>query len=259
MATRLLDLFQPVRTPRVFEDVAAQVVDSVRAGYLRVGDQLPPERVMAEHLEVSRQTLREALKLLAHAGVLEIKAGPRGGAVVAAEMVPRSLIDAEVQLRAGEVLDLLVARRLIEPRVAQLAAVHATEQDFADLTATIEQQRRFVDDRDRFMDAGARFHVLLARATQNSEVFRIMRSMLKRLEVARDAYFRTSMDPDWGIAIHEKTLRAVMSRDPDQIAAVMTEHLGFLEDAWEAESGRAALRRVPDFLASEQDSDERHR
>jgi hypothetical protein len=59
---------------------------------------------------------------------------------------------------------------------------------------------------------------------------------------------RADHEPEWAIQIHERTLQAIMSRDPDQIEAAMDEHLTFLERIWEEESGRARLRKIPDFL-----------
>ena len=92
-------------------------------------------------MRISRPTVREALKTLAEAGVLEIRRGQSGGIFVASELVPRELLRSRYEIRVGEVSGVLEARRLIEPRVAQLAAVHAGEDDFAAMQETIDRQR----------------------------------------------------------------------------------------------------------------------
>ena len=76
-------------------------------------------------MRISRPTLREAIKTLAEAGVLEVRRGQSGGIFVASELVPRELLRSRQEIRFGEISGVLEARRLLEPRVAQLAAVHA--------------------------------------------------------------------------------------------------------------------------------------
>jgi DNA-binding FadR family transcriptional regulator len=93
-----------------------------------------------------------------------------------------------------------------------------------------------------------RFHLAIARATRNATIVSMMRYLLGRLEIARDMAIREPYEPDHAIGIHERTLAAIKSGDPEQIDRAMDEHLSFLEKIWEEESGRARLRKVPDFL-----------
>jgi DNA-binding FadR family transcriptional regulator len=200
-------------------------------------------------MAISRPTLREAVKLLSEAGVIEVKVGPAGGMFVRSDVLPADLIEESAKLRISEVSGVLEARRLFEPRVAQLAGLYATEADFEAMQKTIDLQRQHAEDRERFLQLDLRFHMRIARATQNSTIVALMRFLLERLEIARDMALRGGThEPQWTIGIHERTLKAIMSGNPDVIDAAMDEHLSFLEGLWEEESGRARLRRVPDFL-----------
>jgi DNA-binding FadR family transcriptional regulator len=165
-------------------------------------------------------------------------------------LIPRGLLETSFEVRIGEVSGVLEARRLLEPRVAQLAGVYATEDDFQRMQRTIDQQRQHPEDRDRFLQLDMRFHHAIARATRNATVIALMHLLLERLQIARDMAIRNPHEPEHAIRIHEATLAAIMSRDPDVIEEAMDEHLSFLERIWEQESGRARLRRVPDFLLS---------
>jgi DNA-binding FadR family transcriptional regulator len=169
---------------------------------------------------------------------------------VRSESIPRELLERGSQLRLNDVAGVLEARRLIEPRVAQLAGLYATEEDFESLQKTIDLQRECGDDRDRALQLDHRFHLTIARSTRNATVVEMMRLLLSRLEIARDMTPRAPHDPDTEVAIHEQTLQAIMSGDPERIAAAMDEHLGYLERIWEEETGRVRLRPVPDFLHS---------
>jgi GntR family transcriptional regulator, transcriptional repressor for pyruvate dehydrogenase complex len=246
--------FEPVTTRRTFEEAVEQIAEKVKSGDLRVGDRLASERELASQMRISRPTLREAVKVLVEAGVLEVRRGQSGGIFVAAELVPRQLLRSRQLIRVSEVAGVLEARRLLEPRVAQLAAVHASEDDFAVLAELIERKRELAADddflrhEDLFLQLDLKFHLAMARATRNSTVVSLMRSLFKRLEIARDMAVHAPLVPDWVISIHERTLAAIRSADFELIDEVMDEHLAQLEQIWERETGRGLVRPLPDFL-----------
>jgi GntR family transcriptional regulator, transcriptional repressor for pyruvate dehydrogenase complex len=246
--------FEPVATRRTFEEAVDQIAEKVKAGDLHVGDRLPSERDLAAQMRISRPTLREAVKVLAEAGLLEVRRGQSGGIFVAAELVPRELLRTGLEIRVSEVAGVLEARRLLEPRVAQLAAVHAGEDDFAAMAGLIERKRElaasddFLRNEDLFLQLDLKFHLAMARATRNSTVVSLMRSLFKRLEIARDMAVHAPLVPDWVIDVHERTLAAIRAADFLLIDTVMDEHLAQLEQIWERETGRGLVRPLPDFL-----------
>jgi GntR family transcriptional repressor for pyruvate dehydrogenase complex len=246
--------FEPVATRRTFEEAVEQIAEKIKAGDLHTGDRLPSERELAAQMRISRPTLREAIKVLTEAGVLEVRRGQSGGIFVASELVPRELLRSRQEIRFGEIAGVLEARRLLEPRVAQLAAVHATEDDFAAMARTIERQRElaasddFLSHEDLFLQLDLKFHLALARATRNATIVGLMRTMLRQLEIARDMAMHAPLVPDWTIDIHERTLAAVQAADFPLIDEVMDEHLAQLEQIWERETGRGLVRTLPDFL-----------
>ena len=246
--------FEPVSTRRTFEEALQQIADKIRAGDLHTGDRLPSERDLAMQMQISRPTVREAVKTLVDAGVLEVKRGQTGGIFIRSELVPRDLLRAGWQVRVGEVAGVLEARRLLEPRVAQLAAVHAGAEDFAAMQKTIDRQAEiagkpdFLKNEDLFLQLDLAFHLAMAKSTGNSTVVSLMRSLFRRLELARDMAMHAPTVPEWTIDIHERTLEAIRSADFRQIDEVMDEHLAQLEQVWESETGRGMIRPLPDFL-----------
>lgn len=247
-------MFTPVQTRRTFEEAAEQIADKVRLGELHVGDKLPGERALATQMQISRPTLREAVKVLVDAGVLAVRRGPGGGMFVATDVVPIELVRQRSVLRLGEVVEVLEARRMLEPRVAQLAAVRATDADVAALQRSIDAMRELVDAgqalkrEDRFLQLDVQFHLCLARAAANPTVEELMRSLFRRLEIVRDMAMHVPFVPEWTIDVHERTVAAVRAGDLEEVEAVMDEHLGKLERTWEEETTRALVRPLPDFL-----------
>lgn len=249
-----MSTFEPVATRRTFEDAVVQIAEKVKHGDLHQGDRLPAERELAAQMRISRPTVREAIKTLAEAGVLEVRRGKSGGAFVRTELVPRELLRSRFEIRVSEVAGVLEARRLLEPRVAQLAAVHASEDDFAAMQVTIDRQREvaaggdFLREEDLFLALDLKFHLAIARASRNSTVVTLMRSLFRRLEIARDMAVHGETVPEWTIEIHERTLAVIRSADFAAIDEVMDAHLAQLEQVWERETGRGLVRPLPDFL-----------
>ena len=237
-------MFTPVQTRRTFEEAADQIAEKVRTGELRTGDRLPGERSLAAQMEISRPTLREAVKVLVDAGVLEVRRGPGGGMYVATDVVPTDLVRHSASLRLAEIAAVLEARRLLEPQVALLAAERAGEEDFEAMERSIEAMRRIVDGgwhqrhEDRFLQLDVQFHLALARAAGNPTVETLIRILFRQLEIARDMAMHVPLVPEWTIGIHERTLAALRSGEADEIEAVMGEHLGQLERTYEGEPDR---------------------
>jgi len=230
------ELFSPIRSRRSFEEVLDQVADAIRSGDLRVGDRLPPERGLAVRMRVSRPTLREAVKILVEVGALQVRPGRTGGTFVRSELVPRQALEQRSRLRLSEVATVLEARRALEPRVAQVAALHADESDFAAMAELIALHAR-APDRAHVGQFDLRFHLAIARATRNPSLVTMVKLLQRDLELVRDMANRDPFDHRWTITIHRATLEAIRVGDPQRIDEVMDEHLSFLERVWEDQTG----------------------
>lgn len=249
-------MFTPVQTRRTFEEAVGQIAEKVKLGELAVGDRLPSERALAEQMEISRPTLREAIRVLVDSGLIEVRRGAGGGMFVATEIVPPELVASRRDIRIHEVAQVLEARRVLEPRVAQLAAMRAGADDFLAMQKTIDDQVAVVAQgsilhegrEDRFLALDVRFHLALARSTGNGVLVGLVRSVYRDLEIARDMAMHRETVPDWSIDIHVRTLAAVRSGDLAEVELVMDEHLSQLERTWELETGSPLVRPTPDFL-----------
>jgi len=232
-------------------DVVAQLTSAIQLGKLRFGDRLPSERALAEQCGVSRATVRKASQVLADAAVLEIRSGhgPNSGIYVRSDVVPASLGPSAQELPLEEIAGVLEARRVLEPRVAQLAGFLATPDDLAELERIIEAQRQVADDTMSVRGLDASFHLAIARATHNATLVALMQTLQQRLKLARHP-LPLAEEGRLTIEIHERTAHAIATRDPDLIEATMLEHLAVLEDAWRHQTGREVIRRAPDFLAA---------
>jgi DNA-binding FadR family transcriptional regulator len=200
---------------------------------------------------VRRATVRKATQVLADAGVLEIRSGqgPNSGVYMQSDVVPTSLAAPAEELPIEEIAGVLEARRLFEPRVAQLAGFLATPDDLADLERIIAAQRDVADDTMGVRGLDASFHLAIARATHNATLIALMQTLQQRLKLVRHP-IPLADEARLTIDIHERTAQAIATRDPDLIEITMLEHLGVLEEAWRQQTGREVIRRAPDFLTA---------
>lgn len=232
-------------------DVIAQLTSAIQLGALRFGDRLPSERTLAEQFGVSRATVRKATQVLAEAAVLEIRSGhgPNSGIYVRSDVVPPTLAASTQALPLDEIAGVLEARRVLEPRVAQLAGFLATPDDLSELERIIEAQRDAADDTLAVRGLDASFHLAIARATHNATLVALMQTLQQRLRLARHP-LPLADEARLTIEIHERTADAIATRDPELIETTMLEHLGVLEEAWRRQTGREVVRRAPDFLTA---------
>ena len=247
-------VFQPVQLVRPCMTVAYRITEAIRAGDVRVGERLPSEQNLSEQLGVSRPTLREAVKLLVQAGIIQVVAGSAGGLFVISETIPPDLCGLPLPEPPLEDIDsAMEARRLFEPHVARLAAAYATPADFermrsavqlSEQTSALPRNGKITDEVAQNMTvASTRFNIAVARATQNSVIVQMMEVMMRRMEVVRVMAVRELPDIALSTQTLSKSLRAIESGDPAQIDRATTERIEILEAAWQQVSGKPLHRR----------------
>jgi len=166
-------MFTAARKSRVYHDIVEQIRDAILQGRLKPGDRLPPERTLQEVFETSRITVREALRVLEHEGVLEIRTGSKGGAYVlepSIHRVRRSL-SMLIEYRNVPLTELAEFREEIEGNVTTLAAERAGKEDLEKLDAVMRSLEQAagagLEGWNDMLTMDDRFHMTLARASHN--------------------------------------------------------------------------------------------
>lgn len=244
--------FKPVRSRRVSHDVLAQILDRLKSGELREGDSVPGERVLATQMDVSRPTVSNAIARLAEAGILRTRQGRNGNPEVVSIWIPEWLetsADDLVGAPAPEaVLRILEARKAVEPRVAQLAALRASDEHLQEMAQSIELLRQQRDDVTRALQAEQRFHRIMWRAARNPSLEAMMKRLETEIASVHEMMLRTPEDYEAGIELHEATLEALRHGDPEEIEAEMMRHLAHFEGIVEDSLQRSSHRKLPRFL-----------
>jgi GntR family transcriptional regulator, transcriptional repressor for pyruvate dehydrogenase complex len=223
---------EPVRTSRTFEAAIENLLEGIERAHLRQDDRLPTEQDLAGQLGISKPTLRQALRVLERSGLLRVRAGKGGGIFMASEVVPVDAITHNVAVEAEEAVDVLLARRVLEGSVTIIAALNATEEDFAGIERTVELMRRNLGDRPRVMGANAMYHRAVVRASHNKTLQSAMRQLEIELAPIRDTYVGGRAKDEEALEIHERQLDAMRRRDLRALAAILDEHYRMLEESF---------------------------
>jgi len=248
-------MFSTIRAPRVYEHIADRIEHAIYDGRLQAGDKLPPERQLVREFSSSRVAVREALRTLEHRGLLEVRQGATGGYFVRAADTGLLLRDFHTLLRRGRVsvTHLVEVRLLLEPEVARLAALRATDVDLKMLRQAIDERSDVApgDRSARLIDLG--FHRRLAEAAQNP-VHALLAHALMDLE-AELVVPRLCLTSEDGHEIdraHRNLYAAVASRDAPAAHALMEAHLNDMQDrlrrAQLGEYATAGRELAPDAL-----------
>jgi GntR family transcriptional regulator, transcriptional repressor for pyruvate dehydrogenase complex len=208
--------------------LAQRLVSEISENGLTPGTPLPSERQMLEEFQVARGSLREALRFLEIQGVISIKTGPGGGPVVA-ERVSHSLasiIAMFLQLDGAPFSDVLEARLVLEPALAQKAAERIGDEQAAELEESVRRMRENLDDLNAFLDENDVFHEIIADAAGN-RVFGLVISSLNwisdgtPLGVDYPQEVRKSVCKE-----HARISKAIGERDGPKAMAAMSTHIG---------------------------------
>ncbi len=170
----------PVRGMTLSAQVAEQVVSLITSGAWPVGTRIPPENTLVDHLGVSRNTVREALRSLVHTGMLEARPGD-GTYVRTPSELEAPLVRRARRARLEEAVEV---RTLLEQQAARLAAMRRTEADVRRLRAALDRQRKASEagDRAAYAMADAELHRAVVDCARNeflAEIYEFLGGALK--------------------------------------------------------------------------------
>ncbi|MDZ4671196.1 MAG: FadR/GntR family transcriptional regulator [Phototrophicales bacterium] len=225
-----------VHREAISDQITDRILLLIRERRLQPGDKLPPERDLAVSLGVSRATLREALRSLAMMNVVELK---HGSGTYVTSLEPNLLVEnfaLVFSLTQHSFLQLVEARKVIEPGTTALVAQHITDDGILQLEKILQRSRDCLQTHpEDFPELDIEFHVKIAEFSGNALLSRIMQA-LTRMSIASSQ--RTASSDigysvhriERAIRMHEGILDAIKAHDPIMASQRMTDHLMSVED-----------------------------
>lgn len=190
----MAQLFRAAKQNRIFQDVVEQIQEAIIDGQLKVGDRLPAERELKEMLQTSRSTLREALRVLEQKGLIEIKLGMGGGAVVKAvtsDLVAESL-DLMIRSQRVSLRHIAEFRERVEGDVVVLATQRMKPSDRKMLRKLLDDARacvaRGAEGVSDFLTADKNLHLCFAKVTGNPIYISILKTIHENIRRYYDEF-----------------------------------------------------------------------
>jgi GntR family transcriptional repressor for pyruvate dehydrogenase complex len=213
------------------DEAIATLRKMIQSGELPPGSRLPPENRLAAQMGLSRSGVREAVKVLASARVLDVR---RGDGTYVTSLAPGLLLEGvgfAVELLQGDtLLEVMEVRRLLEPAATGLAALRITDDQLTRLADLLEEMQDTADDAEALMQADIAFHRLVISSTGNETMTSLLDGFSGRTVRARvwrgiveDSVTQVTVDE------HRAIYAALQARDPSLASAAALLHVNTSE------------------------------
>ena len=224
------------QTKTLAEQVADGIMNLIQETPYKAGDKLPTEKELCESTGAGRNTVREALKILASRNVLEIRQGA-GTFVSEKQGIPDdplgfSMVNDHVKLTR----DLLQVRIMLEPQIAALAAQCAKEHEIKELEEILEEMEAAMKKREDYSDLDTKFHTKIAQCTHNIVMENLLPVIGKGVAVFAREVAQTEYDRTW--ISHRKISCYIRDHKPFEAEMEMQYHLLYNTSRYEEEQSR---------------------
>lgn len=227
-------LIQPIRSMRLCQIAADQITDLIETGRLSPGDQLPSERDLVEQLQISRASIREALRLLERQGLIDVRPG-KGAFVINSvshtEFLPSLM--AWFEEHGNEVLEVIAVREALGGLAVSLAVQSASSQTIARLRQAVERMAGCVE-RGELVDAthaDREFHRLLYEASGNQFLSLLGDSIVETLFGPRHSILRIPGRAQQSLIEHEAIVDAISERSVERGVEAVHQHTASVREA----------------------------
>ena len=214
-------------------EIVEQIQKLIKEGKLKPGDKLPPERILAKKLGVSRPPLREALSALEILGIIECRGGR--GNIIKNSFDPDVLKQRFKELESEQSpFELLEARKVVEMQIAGLAAKKALKEDIVAIEESLRKMKDSLSNITKILEYDREFHVNVARAAHNSVLFSMMNYLADGLKEKlwvnlKEKCYNLPGRPEKYLREHIEIFNAIKNKDSKGASRKMYTHLAGVE------------------------------
>ncbi len=230
---------KPIKPKRVSDQVFDQLRELIFRGEFKQGEQIVPERELAEALNVSRASIRDAISKLVAIGLLEQRQG-QGTFVQTPDDKKKHPLAVAMETQGATLEDLLEVRRGLECNAAYLAAMRAGDSDLHFLEKSIEEMKDEVQSGRLGTEADVSFHMAISYAAKNPLQVYLMRNFYDYLFVGiKENLVHLYKDPaniEKIVKQHTDIFHAIQSHDPDTAFNAMQQHIDFVLNFFKSRS-----------------------
>ena len=222
----------PVEKKRAYEDIVQQIRTLIEEGKLKRDDHLPSERDLSETFQVSRTTVREAIRTLESMKLVQSRQGNGTYVLASSEESLIQPLAAALFNEKDDIRDIFYIRKIIEPHVAELAAENATTQEKEELERILRKQEECIGRGENIIETDSAFHNLIVKATKNRVMERLIIALIDLLKQSRENYLIEDENDERAnrsLEGHQRVLSAIKNGDGDAARNSMIKHLDEIE------------------------------
>jgi GntR family transcriptional repressor for pyruvate dehydrogenase complex len=231
---------RPIRKKTVPEEIIHELKSHIDSGKITPGSKLPPERELARMLNVSRPSLREALRALSLLGIVENRHGSGTYLTGSTDRFPLEPFSILLSLSKGALLDILEARKSLEGTVAALAARRRSDDDLQAMDKALGKMQLNVRNYGTYTKYELRFHRAIVEAAGNGVIRDLMEKLYRLLIDTRKRVYRYASETlsYQDCRNHEVIFEHIKSGDEQMAMKAMTDHLLLFEQRLRDEGRR---------------------
>lgn len=210
------------RGTRIYEKVVEKLKGEISSGRIMPGDPLPSERQLMDSFGVSRSSLREAFRVMELLGLIE--SIPGKGRFV---RHPRTISEdrSTIQLEDSAILELMEARRILDPAIAGESAMRATPSDLTRMLRVITATEKVLTSPDERAQADFNFHLVLAEATHNFVFINLTRMNFDLILATHERIYGLLDDKDAFLNEHRNIYDAILDHDMERAKDAASRHI----------------------------------
>jgi len=230
---------------KILDEVYDQLLSLISNGKLKPGERLPPERVLARDLKVSRQSIREALKRGESKGLVKVRQGEGTFILSAASHLIESPFLTLMTEEVEKIYEFIEIRKLIEVWCAKKAAEFITAKELKKMEKALSEMEKLINSREILGKPDIDFHIAIAEASHNTLMVHMM-TTIKQIFLSMFKISNFIRRPEKNkilIKQHQEIYEAIKNRNPELAGKKMERHLLFVESEWREEMNRQRLRR----------------
>ncbi|MDY0131867.1 MAG: FadR/GntR family transcriptional regulator [Desulforegulaceae bacterium] len=214
-----------------YEKIAADIEEQISSSKLMPGDKISSERRLASHYNVSRNTVREAIKTLVEKNVLLTRPGSGNFVSENAAQIISRILEKSVKNSKKRLKEIIELRKIIEPGIAFLAAEKINEKQIIELEKIIKDQKEAVNSKTTYSKLDENFHKIIAKASSNSVLLSLYEKLGNIIAETRGEELITPERIKNSIILHKNILEALKNKDSKKVWALMAEHLEEIEES----------------------------
>ncbi|MCC3866930.1 FadR/GntR family transcriptional regulator [Terrisporobacter mayombei] len=230
-------MFNSISNKKVYEEVIEQIQKNIIDGDLKKGDRLPSERELSELMNISRTSIREALRVLESMGVVESIHGEGNFICSNTEKSLLQPLSMMFKLNNGEYKDIFELRKVLEVENARLAAIRATDMDCRELLSIVkemEEESKGANRNEILVELDKRFHNKVASMSKNcliESLFNTASMLFERfIEDARSEIIQNDKADKFLLGQHHEICNKIIKKDEKEALKAMEAHMKYIEE-----------------------------